>query len=233
MPMQLPEPLASFLVIGGPVVWIHVFMSVLLVTILLLKLWQFAAGGVFSSRVRARADRVVALWEGGDRDAAIESAEAGRDPQSRLLFHATGFLRRETLTGRALDEELNREASLYFGQLRSHLHTIELIAALAPLLGLLGTVLGMIEAFQAMEAAGRQVDPSVLSGGIWKALLTTAVGLVVAVPAIVLHNWLERRIENTAAGLSDRVTRILTAAASRVPPQAGAARTVELSRARA
>ena len=63
--------------------------------------------------------------------------------------------------------------------MRSHLRVMEVIANLAPLIALLGTVLGMIEAFQAMELAGKQVDPSVLSGSIWEALLTTAVGLII------------------------------------------------------
>jgi biopolymer transport protein ExbB len=56
------------------------------------------------------------------------------------------------------------------------------------LLGLFGTVLGMVEAFRQLELAGSQVDPAVLSGGIWQALLTTAVGLAVAIPAVLAHN---------------------------------------------
>ncbi len=58
----------------------------------------------------------------------------------------------------------------------------------------------MIEAFRQLEAAGNQVNPAILSGGIWEALLTTAVGLAVAIPAVVALNWLERRIERLAHG---------------------------------
>ena len=68
----------------------------------------------------------------------------------------------------------------------------------------------MIVAFQQMEAAGNQVDPSVLSGGIWQALLTTAVGLAVAIPVVTLHNWMERKVERVAALMNDTVTQIFT-----------------------
>lgn len=80
----------------------------------------------------------------------------------------------------------------------------------SPLLGLLGTVLGMIEAFRQLASSGSQVDPSVLSGGIWQALLTTAAGLSVAIPVVLLHSWLERRVERCAHRMEDAVTRIFT-----------------------
>ncbi len=207
------ESLFQLLDAGGFVVWIHLGMSVLLLTILLLKLFQFLATGVLSPFTHRRADRVVQHWENGEHASALETAMKGRDPQSRLLLHAAQYLQHNALQGQALLDELAREAAGYLARLRSHLHIIELIAGLAPLLGLLGTVLGMIEAFQAMEAAGKQVDPSTLSGGIWVALLTTAVGLVVAMPAVIIHNWLEKRVDNYAAGLNDRVGRMLTASA--------------------
>lgn len=72
--------------------------------------------------------------------------------------------------------------------------------------------MGMIVAFQQMEAAGSQVDPTVLSGGIWQALLTTAVGMAVAIPVVAVHAWLERKTERVAALMSDSVTRVFTTA---------------------
>ena len=89
-----------------------------------------------------------------------------------------------------------------------YLRVLELIGTLAPLLGLLGTVLGMIEAFQSMESAGEQVDPSVLSGGIWLALLTTAVGLAVAIPTVAILNFFERRLEVLSHDLDDLIAKI-------------------------
>ena len=81
---------------------------------------------------------------------------------------------------------------------------------MAPLLGLFGTVLGMIEAFKAMEVAGAQVDPAVLSGGIWQALLTTAVGLGVAIPVSLIHSMLERQGELETQALQDDLGQVFT-----------------------
>ncbi|OZB13917.1 MAG: flagellar motor protein MotA, partial [Marinobacter sp. 34-60-7] len=80
------------------------------------------------------------------------------------------------------------------------LKLIEVIAALAPLLGLLGTVMGMMEAFSAMAATEGRANASQLSGGIYEALTTTAAGLVVAIPFAALAAWIEfrlRRIHRT------------------------------------
>ena len=68
----------------------------------------------------------------------------------------------------------------------------------------------MIDAFRQLEQAGNQVDPAVLSGGIWEALLTTAVGLAVAMPTVVALNWLERRVDRLAFEIDDIVTQSFT-----------------------
>jgi biopolymer transport protein ExbB len=107
-------------------------------------------------------------------------------------------------------EEVVRYGSEILERLRSGFRVLELIGSLAPLLGLFGTVLGMIEAFQQLEAAGNQVNPAVLSGGIWQALLTTAIGLAVAIPVVAMLGWLERRIERLAHAMDDTVTRVFT-----------------------
>ena len=91
---------------------------------------------------------------------------------------------------------LEAEAEMRFARLERGFRYLDSVAQLAPLLGLFGTVLGMIEAFQALQDAGSQVDPSILAGGIWVALLTTAVGLVVAMPTSIVLNWFEARMDN-------------------------------------
>ena len=72
--------------------------------------------------------------------------------------------------------------------------TLEIIAQVSPLIGLLGTVIGMIDSFNELELGGSLVDPSILAGGIWTALLTTAMGLIVAIPALISHYFFERKI---------------------------------------
>ena len=205
-PASLSDHLVGFLQVGGPVVWILLGFSVIALTIALLKLWQFA-------RLRPEShgdlDTSLELWRAGQTARALETLKTRR-PASELVALAMSGLNDEQRNVELLKDELERVATLRLNQLRSFLRPLDVIATLSPLLGLLGTVLGMIVAFQQMEAAGSQVDPSVLSGGIWQALLTTAVGLAVAIPVVTVHNWLERKTERVAALMSDGVTRVFT-----------------------
>ena len=82
---------------------------------------------------------------------------------------------------------------------------------MAPLLGLLGTVLGMIAAFQALQEAGNRADPAMLAGGIWEALLTTAAGMAVAIPASAALTWCEAVIDSIRTDMEDLAARIFVA----------------------
>nr|WP_246590144.1 MotA/TolQ/ExbB proton channel family protein [Marinobacterium ramblicola] len=204
-PVQLMDRVIDFLTVGGPVVWILCLFSVVALTIVLVKCWQFACLRVESS---ANVEQGLRLWRAGDAQAALGVLNSAR-PVSQLVGLAINGI--ESGQDKALlREELSRVATHHLGQMRAYLRPLEVIATLSPLLGLLGTVLGMIVAFQQMEAAGSQVDPSVLSGGIWQALLTTAVGLAVAIPVMTIHNWLERKVERVAVLMNDAVTRVFT-----------------------
>jgi biopolymer transport protein ExbB len=75
------------------------------------------------------------------------------------------------------------------------------VATVAPLLGLLGTVSGMIKAFMVIEKLGGKVDATVLAGGIWEALLTTAFGLIVGIPAFIFYEYFMGIIDKHAAAM--------------------------------
>ncbi|WP_386679152.1 MotA/TolQ/ExbB proton channel family protein [Loktanella sp. R86503] len=108
----------------------------------------------------------------------------------------------------AAREETARVARASLEQARSGLRALELIATIAPLLGLLGTVLGMIGAFQALQQTGTRADPAALAGGIWEALLTTAAGMAVAIPASVALTWFESVVDRLRFDMEDTATRI-------------------------
>ena len=72
---------------------------------------------------------------------------------------------------------------------------MEVIATISPLMGLLGTVIGMVKAFNKVAQYKGQVDPSLLAGGIWEALLTTAAGLALAIPVVIMLNYFERKVD--------------------------------------
>ncbi|WP_082674325.1 MotA/TolQ/ExbB proton channel family protein [Thiohalocapsa sp. ML1] len=201
--------LQELLAAGGPVVAVLGVLSVIALAVVLLKLWQFQ---------RVQLDRLgpaqaaLARWQAGDTAGAIAQVAGSRQPVARLLEVALTALARPAVDLALLREELARIAAAELERLRSHLRMLELIGTLSPLLGLLGTVLGMIEAFQRLQAAGSQVDPAILSGGIWQALLTTAVGLTVAIPVVLAHAWLERRVDHCGHRMEDAATRVFTRA---------------------
>ena len=88
------------------------------------------------------------------------------------------------------------------------LPSLEIIAQVSPLIGLLGTVIGMIDSFNELELGGSLVDPSILAGGIWTALLTTAMGLIVAIPALISHYFFDKKLINTVQSSSVFLTKL-------------------------
>lgn len=205
-PDAIMSQFAEFMHVGGPVVWILTGFSVIALAIVLIKLWQFMSTRPESEK---HLKSVIRDWQKGDAAEAMVRLNPKRPVDELVLISIRG-LTQHKMDLATLKEELDRVATLRLNQLRAYLRPLEVIATLSPLLGLLGTVLGMIVAFQQMEAAGNQVDPSVLSGGIWQALLTTAVGLAVAIPVVTVHNWMERKVERVAALMNDTVTQIFT-----------------------
>lgn len=94
-------------------------------------------------------------------------------------------------------------------QLEKNLGVLGTIAAIAPLLGFLGTVTGMIKAFMRIQMLGGNVDANVLAGGIWEALVTTAAGLAVGIPTIIFYNWLQGKVEQYVFEMEDSSTSII------------------------
>ncbi|SEK38568.1 outer membrane transport energization protein ExbB [Roseovarius nanhaiticus] len=171
--------------LGGPVVMILAAVSVATLAVILYKMWQFSRSGVGRHKALSQA---VAAWDGGDKDGAeraLATSTSYLAPVIAMAFRAEP----------GASKRLEAEAETRFARLERGLRFLDSVAQLAPLLGLFGTVLGMIAAFQALQEAGSQVDPSVLAGGIWVALLTTAAGLVVAMPTALVLSWFEGRMD--------------------------------------
>lgn len=206
------DGLMELLATGGPVMWIIAAMSVLALAIALAKLWEFARIGVWRRRPAVEA---LESWRAGHGQEALERLDHARDPLADVLATALRGRLDPAADETLVREEVARRGSAWLESLRGALRPLELIGTLAPLLGLLGTVLGMIEAFQALESAGSRVDPSILSGGIWVALLTTAAGLSVAIPAVAVHMFFERQLERLHHRMQDAATRVFSEQAAR------------------
>jgi biopolymer transport protein ExbB len=192
---------------GGVVMWIIAGLSVLTLTLILWKLWRLALSGLWR---RAQAEESVALWVSGQDAEARAVLAAPRGIRARVLAQAMAALRDPRLSREDARDEVLRVARRELNVARSGLRALELISTIAPLLGLLGTVLGMITAFQALQTTGAQADPTILAGGIWEALLTTAAGMAVAIPAGVALVWIESLTDGVQADLEDAVTQIFT-----------------------
>jgi len=202
------------LLLGGPVVMLLLAMSIVGVTVTLLKLWQYRLLRVH--RV-GNARKAALMHRAGRSREALAAVQGDPNPVAQTLAQALRGVLRSDIPESEVREEVARDGAARVEALHAHLRVIEVIAGLAPLLGLFGTVLGMIEAFKRMEAAGSQVNPAVLSGGIWEALLTTAVGLAVAIPMVAVLNWLERTTERTAFEIEDAVSRVFAGDLSQTP----------------
>ena len=189
----------DWLLSGGPVMWLLLALSLITCAIIIAKIIQFA----LLQPLRFKGgDAVLAALASDGPEAARTLANSGRDPLQRTLAAALA-------ADSDWQDEALREAKQQIENLRGGMRALELIAAVAPLLGLLGTVFGMIEAFRALEQAGSQVDPALLSGGIWEALLTTAAGLSVAIPALTAFHWFDRTLERLRFQLEDRLARLV------------------------
>jgi len=199
----------AFLQKGGPAIWAITALSVVTLTLILWKVWRLVAAGAWAG---ARAEKAVALWQAGERDAA-HAAVAGRAGLRARLVRAAMAALSGGMGQAAAREETTRVARALLAEARSGLRALELISVIAPLLGLLGTVLGMIEAFQTLESAGSQADPAALAGGIWEALLTTAAGMAVAIPASMALSWFESVVDAARHDMEDLATRLFVAEA--------------------
>lgn len=199
------KTLYQFLQSGGVIGWIIVGLGIFAALLVLLRaliLWRSSAG---TTRLLQEIDQHLAQ---GNRDAALQRCQKSNNAASRIFLTALQHLDKS----RQHVEELIAEAMLKetpaierFGAI------ITVTAAVAPLLGLLGTVTGMISTFDVITEYGTG-DPKLLAGGISEALVTTQLGLVVAIPALLLGSMLAGRAESILNHMEWGALRILNAA---------------------
>lgn len=170
------------------------------------------AVGVFVERLAALRRRtvldpeVVALVEDYHNDVSAETALGvctdARGPFARIIEEV---LKARHLNHAQVVETMHVTGRTQVGQMERGLTLLEIIAGISPLIGLLGTVVGMVHVFNAISAEGLG-DPQVLARGISQALITTIVGLCVAIPALACHSWLSRRVDDFAVEMQERTT---------------------------
>ena len=203
---------------AGVVGWVLGAMALIGLVLFFYKLVGFLRRGVFADGFVKDVERHLS---DGDEARAAELLSRRRHPAAHIGLSGMLLSVNSAEEREAASDLIAARARKEIDGLNGGLRIMSAIAVLSPLLGLLGTVMGMIEAFQKMEGAGSRIDPSVLSGGIWLALLTTAIGLVVAIPATAFHMWMQGVIGRASAVMEDVCTMVVNRAelAHKLSPQ--------------
>jgi biopolymer transport protein ExbB len=176
---------------GGPLMYPLLFGSVLMIAIIIERGYHFIRAGVGRKFV----DTVITTIEEGDLERAQSIAGKCRGPVAAIVETA---LRYRSYTQDVVENKISLRGDQELKRLSKNLHLLELTGKIAPMIGLLGTVIGMVEAFQEVAAVRNLVDPSLLAGGIWEALITTVAGLFVGIPALVFFHLYSNRVKATA-----------------------------------
>lgn len=189
---------------GGPLMWILLLMSLSALTIILDRIYFFFKKERCHNKNFEK--DVINLVQNGDINQAISVCEKEKNS---VGFVVKEFLRRCEKGGdfHYFDQILKEIAFDEIGALEKRLHLLGIIGNTAPMVGLLGTVTGMIKAFKNLASFGAG-DPTIVAAGISEALITTASGLFIAIPTIFAYNIFTKKIEN-AEGDIDKITTTL------------------------
>jgi biopolymer transport protein ExbB len=169
--------------------------------------WKFFDLLAKSSSTKKVLNEVNELLAQGKVDQATAVCRESNSPAAKILY--AGLERRNEGTDRVM-KAIENQGLLELSKLEKGLVVLATLTNVAPLLGFLGTVVGMIVAFQAIEAAG-EVEATLVAGGIKVALLTTAIGLVIAIPVSVAHNYFVSRIDSLVIDMEESAQKMVDA----------------------
>ena len=195
---------------GGPFMWPIILCSVIAAAIVLERLWSLQPARVLPADLARRVWRLVESGQATEKQIAALEASS---PLGRLL--AIGLVHQHRARD-VLRERMEDAGRHVVYDLERYLNTLGTIAGIAPLLGLLGTVTGIIKSFNAI-AVGGLGDPRLLSGGISEALITTAAGLFVAIPSLIGFRYLRGRVEHLVMLMEKEASRFIDDLESRGP----------------
>lgn len=198
--MDITVNLAELLTRGGPVVWILACYSAIGLAIVLERSALFMRLGRLPGVIRDNLRRIL------DEPGLAESVSRMRSPEAAIV---TAIVAADKARVEDLRSVGNRVRSHQLQRMEFGLRTLGILGNTAPLLGLLGTITGMIKAFMVIEQAGGKVDAQALAGGIWEAMITTGVGLAVAIPLLILLHFLEGAVERRNQSMESTIGLLL------------------------
>jgi len=183
---------------------------------ILIIIWKFVDLQTKAGRTRRLLGEVDELIAQGRLDEALAICEDSKAPAAEIL--KAGLRRHEEGTERVM-QAIENAGAIQVAGLERGLVWLATLANVAPLLGFLGTVIGMIMAFQAIEIAG-EVEATLVAGGIKVALITTAAGLTIAIPINIMHNYFVTRIDRLVIDMEESAQRMIDALHEREARQA-------------
>ena len=187
---------------GGWLMWPIMACSVIAMAIIVERLWLYHPRRVLPANLVAQ---IWQLHQKNQLTAAHVATVRKSSPLGRIL--AAGLVNR--LHAReVMKEAIEEEGRQVVHELERYLNTLGTIANISPLLGLLGTVIGMIKVFAAITTSGVG-NPTVLAGGISEALITTAAGLSVAIPALIFHRYLSGRVDRIVLSMEEQALKMV------------------------
>ena len=201
---------------GGPLMWPLGLCSVIALAYMVeraLRLRRSVLGTEQNGR------RLVDTLRSGGTDAALALARSEATPQARIV---AATLEHAALAPAEREKRIEDLAALEVRRLSGNLRPLMVIYVVAPLLGLLGTVWGLIEAFATVATKNALGRPDLLAAGVYQALVTTAAGLTIAIPAVIAYYHFKARIENFSRGVEHLYVEIDPLLVQREVPHAGA-----------
>jgi biopolymer transport protein ExbB len=203
------ELVLDFLDKGGPILWIILGLSVVLFTLIIER-------ALFFFNIRSKESFLQEFFQLAEEKKYQQAEELALNQKCILSKILYTMLNKRSLSKERLKEELHIEISKEKPGLAKYLDFIAVATTASPILGLLGTVTGMIKVFNALSEVGApQAD--LLARGIAEALITTEAGLIIALPCLFLHNFLATKAENLLAQIEHQGMKLLTFLSSEKP----------------
>lgn len=200
--------LLSLFADGGWMMYPLVLCSLIALGVIIAKSWTLWQAHHGTARVLRQVEEAAVA---GRIDEALEIASSTPGPAAAILVVGLRRIRNKNLVQGEIEKAVATTGAIELGFLERGLVILATIANVAPLMGFLGTVAGMIIAFGAIEIAG-DVDPSLVAGGIKVALLTTAAGLVIAIPVNIAYNYFVTRIDQLIVDMEQGSQKIIAVA---------------------
>ncbi|MDO8536586.1 MAG: MotA/TolQ/ExbB proton channel family protein [Candidatus Omnitrophota bacterium] len=197
---------------GGPVMYLIMILSVISLAIIIERIYNLNRARIDSQKFM---DDIINSLKHNKVIESIEMCNKTPGPIAHII--KAGVLKHDR-SKPEIKEAIDEAAQLEIPRMEKHLPILATIAHIAPLLGLLGTVSGMIKAFQVIQnkaATMVPVNPGDLAGGIWESLLATLAGLLVAIPTYVAYNYLVNQVDSLAYDMERSATDLVNLLSSR------------------